>query len=81
MPTRELARARTADALREGPARRPRDQRARDPAFVTVLGVLVPCRNEAAVLGLTGIVVPPLAKGAGVLITGDGDVYRVEPAS
>jgi broad specificity phosphatase PhoE len=35
--------------------------------------------NEAAVLGLTGQVVRPLAKGAGVLVVADGETYRVEP--
>ncbi len=35
--------------------------------------------NEAAVFGLTGRVVPPLAKGAGVLVVANGDGYRVEP--
>jgi broad specificity phosphatase PhoE len=35
--------------------------------------------NEAAVLGLTGQVVRPLAKGAGVLVVAEGDSYRVEP--
>jgi broad specificity phosphatase PhoE len=34
--------------------------------------------NEAAVLGLTGQVVAPLAKGAGVLVVRDGDGFRVE---
>jgi phosphohistidine phosphatase SixA len=34
--------------------------------------------NEAAVLGLTGRVVPPLGKGEGVLLTEDGGDYRVE---
>ena len=34
--------------------------------------------NEAAVLGLTGEIVPPLAKGTGVLIF-MGDGYQVEP--
>jgi broad specificity phosphatase PhoE len=34
--------------------------------------------NEAAVLGLTGQVVAPLAKGAGVLVAADGDHFRVE---
>jgi broad specificity phosphatase PhoE len=34
--------------------------------------------NEAAVLGLTGELVAPLAKGAGVLVTRDGDSWRVE---
>jgi len=35
--------------------------------------------NEAAVLGLTGQVVAPLAKGAGVLVIADGEGFRVEP--
>ena len=35
--------------------------------------------NEAAVLGLTGEVVAPLAKGAGVLLRAGDDRYRVEP--
>lgn len=35
--------------------------------------------NEAAVLGLTGELVPPLAKGAGVLVIAADDGYRVEP--
>jgi broad specificity phosphatase PhoE len=35
--------------------------------------------NEAAVLGLTGELVAPLAKGAGVLVIATDDVYRVEP--
>lgn len=34
--------------------------------------------NEAAVLGLTGRVVPPLGKGDGVLLTEDGGDYRVK---
>jgi len=34
--------------------------------------------NEAAVLGLTGTVVPPLAKGDGVTVTERDGVYRVE---
>jgi len=34
--------------------------------------------NEAAVLGLTGQVVAPLAKGAGVLVVADGDRFRVD---
>jgi broad specificity phosphatase PhoE len=34
--------------------------------------------NEAAVLGLTGEIVPPLAKGAGVLVATGDDQYRVE---
>jgi hypothetical protein len=35
--------------------------------------------NEAAVLGLTGQVIPPLAKGEGVLVVEERGGYRVEP--
>jgi broad specificity phosphatase PhoE len=35
--------------------------------------------NEAAVFGLTGQLVKPLGKGAGVLVTTDGQGFRVEP--
>ncbi len=35
--------------------------------------------NEAAVLGLTGVIVAPLAKGAGVRVLAGDDRYRVEP--
>jgi hypothetical protein len=35
--------------------------------------------NEAAVLGLAGLVVPPLGKGQGVLLIEDGGSCRVEP--
>jgi broad specificity phosphatase PhoE len=35
--------------------------------------------NEAAVLGLTGTLVEPMAKGAGVLVVVDGEDMRVEP--
>ena len=35
--------------------------------------------NEAAVLGLTGELVDPMAKGAGVLVVVDGEETRVEP--
>lgn len=35
--------------------------------------------NEAAVLGLTGQIVPPLAKGAGVRIAAKDDGWRIEP--
>jgi phosphohistidine phosphatase SixA len=35
--------------------------------------------NEAAVLGLTGEVVPPLGKGKGVLVVEDSGYYRTEP--
>jgi broad specificity phosphatase PhoE len=34
--------------------------------------------NEAAVLGLTGEIVPPLAKGAGILVAAGDDGYQVE---
>jgi hypothetical protein len=34
--------------------------------------------NEAAVLGLTGEVVPPMGKGEGVLLVEDNGHYRVE---
>lgn len=37
--------------------------------------------NEAAVLGLTGELVAPMSKGAGVLVVADGDRARVEPLS
>src|SRR6478672_8463630 len=35
--------------------------------------------TEAAVLGLAGLVVPPLGKGKGVLLVEDGGAYQVEP--
>jgi broad specificity phosphatase PhoE len=35
--------------------------------------------NEAAVLGLTGSIIEPMAKGAGVLVVADGDQARIEP--
>ena len=35
--------------------------------------------NEAAVLGLTGQLVAPLAKGAGVLVVADEGRFRVDP--
>jgi broad specificity phosphatase PhoE len=35
--------------------------------------------NEAAVLGLTGEIVAPLAKGAGILVVAGDDGYQVEP--
>jgi broad specificity phosphatase PhoE len=35
--------------------------------------------NEAALLGLTGSVVEPMAKGAGVLVVADGDRVHIEP--
>jgi len=34
--------------------------------------------NEAAVLGLTGQIVGPISKGAGVLLVPDGRGYRLE---
>jgi broad specificity phosphatase PhoE len=35
--------------------------------------------NEAAVLGLTGVLIASFAKGAGVLITEDHGTFRVDP--
>ena len=35
--------------------------------------------NEAAVFGLTGELVAPISKGAGVLVVAEGDRARVEP--
>jgi hypothetical protein len=35
--------------------------------------------NEAAVLGLTGEIVPPLGKGDGILLIEERGTYRVEP--
>jgi broad specificity phosphatase PhoE len=35
--------------------------------------------NEAAVLGLTGTIIEPMGKGAGVLVIAEGDETRVEP--
>jgi hypothetical protein len=35
--------------------------------------------NEAAVLGLTGSIVEPIGKGAGVLVVAEGDRTHVEP--
>jgi hypothetical protein len=35
--------------------------------------------NEAAVLGLTGSVIEPMGKGAGVLVVADADKVRAEP--
>ena len=35
--------------------------------------------NEAAVLGLTGEIVAPLAKGAGILVVSGDEGYQVEP--
>lgn len=37
--------------------------------------------NEAAVFGLTGELVAPMSKGAGVLVVAEGDRARVEPLS
>jgi broad specificity phosphatase PhoE len=37
--------------------------------------------NEAAVLGITGSIVEPIAKGAGVLVIAEGDQTRVEPTA
>jgi hypothetical protein len=35
--------------------------------------------NEAAVLGLTGRLVPPMGKGDGILLVEEGGAYRVDP--
>jgi phosphohistidine phosphatase SixA len=35
--------------------------------------------QEVAVFGLTGTIVDPLSKGAGIRVTQDGDRYEVEP--
>jgi broad specificity phosphatase PhoE len=35
--------------------------------------------NEAAVLGLTGEIVPPISKGDGVLVIEDDGSFRIEP--
>jgi broad specificity phosphatase PhoE len=35
--------------------------------------------NEAAVLGLTGTIIEPMGKGAGVIVVAEGDETRVEP--
>ena len=37
--------------------------------------------NEASVFGLTGELVAPMSKGAGVLVVAEGDRTRVEPLS
>jgi broad specificity phosphatase PhoE len=37
--------------------------------------------NEAAVLGLTGSIIEPMAKGAGVLVVGEDDQAHTEPLS
>jgi broad specificity phosphatase PhoE len=49
------------------------------PAAGSALAVGHSPTNEAAVLGLTGSIVEPIAKGAGVLVIADGDQTRVEP--
>ena len=58
-----------ADSLR--PSRPGRD--------TTPRGRLTCPTTEAAVLGLAGLVVPPLGKGKGVLLVEDDGDYRVEP--
>lgn len=35
--------------------------------------------NEAAVLGLVGVVIPPMGKGEGVLVTESGGSYQTSP--
>jgi hypothetical protein len=37
--------------------------------------------NEAAVFGLTGELVAPISKGAGVLVVAEADGFCVEPLS
>ena len=37
--------------------------------------------NEAAVFGLTGELVAPICKGAGVLVVAETNRFRVEPLS
>ena len=37
--------------------------------------------NEAAVLGLTGSIIAPMPKGAGVVVVAEGNEAHVEPAS
>jgi phosphohistidine phosphatase SixA len=64
--------ARLGDALRRVLAVLPEGGRA--------LAVGHSPTNEAAVLGLTGQVVGPLAKGAGVLVVADDERFRLEPA-
>ncbi|MFQ5966441.1 MAG: histidine phosphatase family protein [Acidimicrobiia bacterium] len=34
--------------------------------------------NEAAIFGLTGVIVAPIAKGQGVLVVDTGDAYQIE---
>lgn len=36
--------------------------------------------NEAAVFGLTGVIVKPMGKGEGIVVAKTGDEYSVEPA-
>jgi broad specificity phosphatase PhoE len=36
--------------------------------------------QETAVYGLTGVIVAPISKGAGVTVVADGNDYRVEPS-
>lgn len=36
--------------------------------------------HETAIYGLTGTIVEPLSKGAGVVVVEDGGEYRIEPA-
>ena len=56
-------------------ARRSQINSARDRA----LAVGHSPTNESAVLGLSGTLIGPLAKGAGVLITEDHGTFRVDP--
>jgi broad specificity phosphatase PhoE len=52
---------------------------ARLPDGARALAVGHSPTNEAAVLGLTGTIIEPMAKGAGVLVVAEGDEARAEP--
>jgi hypothetical protein len=65
------------DAARLGAALRRVLERLADGERALVVGHSP--TSEAAILGLTGQVVRPLGKGAGVLVVADEDRYRVEP--
>ena len=67
----------TQDSERLGAALRRVLERLPDGARAIVVGHSP--TNEAAVFGLTGEIVPPLAKGAGVRVIADDAGYRTEP--
>ena len=86
----QKARSGALEALREadpelvgegserlGAALRPVFDRLPDDGRALVVGHSP--TNEAAVLGLTGEIVAPLAKGAGILVVSGDDGYLVEP--